>query len=457
MIENFVSYDSIFIPLSAALGLSLTIERILEFIKNVSERIINRKSGRKVPKDSDFKKLVSEMEKNYQREKLSREIEKKASKLEKEQKKLIAEIKKEGDHVKRNKLKSRLKEMEEEDEWEECFPQTTVLVEPATDQDDAKMMKAIILQLLGFAAGIIAVHFSGVQLFNSFLTVLGQSGMSTELDYLLTGLLIGGGSQPMHILVGFITQNKVTLSKEDISEKKENDEPAVGAPSPAPGIIEKPALDSNQIWIDIPYKGGVDREKMEHFHVRKKDPEMVIYHHTAMSSDSTFEDVVRVIKDKTDAQGNHWLTGYNCVVLADGSINPFCRWDRYGNHAYLYNGKSLGIALNGNFEINPNVSYSNFNGEYGSKRPNEAQLKNTARVIALWSFLYEIDIDFNKRIIPHGQVSSSACPGSNFPNDEFKKWIEFFVEKWQKSDSVQEQIEAYKLKPYLYVKESEVA
>ena len=87
----------------------------------------------------------------------------------------------------------------------------------------------------------------------------------------------------------------------------------------------------------------------------------------------------------------------------------------------------------------------------GPPRPTEVQLQAGARVVTLWSFLYGIEIDFEKNIIPHHQIASKACPGSNFPYDEFKRWIEFYRQKWEKSDLAQEKIEAFKLKPYLYV------
>ena len=67
--------------------------------------------------------------------------------------------------------------------------------------------------------------------------------------------------------------------------------------------------------------------------------------------------MVKVIKDKG------WLTGYHCVVVKDGSIHPFCRWDRYGNHAKGHNLTSLGIAFNGNFETEISETYLTFEGD----------------------------------------------------------------------------------------------
>ena len=444
-----IPYDSIFVPLSAALGLSLTIERFLELAKNLFGRIIGSRKGKKIPTDAEFEKTVAELEEAYQRDKIAREIEKHAKEIEKRRQELIKKIAKEKDAAKYKALKNELEELENDGEWKEQFSPTTVLVEPATDPDNGTVMKTLILQLLGLSAGIIAAHYSGIQLFNSFLKVLNQSMIPHWLDFLLTGLLIGGGSTPMHILVRFVTEHKIVLAEEEISEKKEKSDQEPVATSPV--VISPPPMKEDALWIDIPYYGGVDREKLDYLHIREKNPEMIIVHHTAMRSDCIFEDIVKVIKDHTDSKGNHWLTGYNCVVMSDGSIHPFCRWDRFGNHTSGYNSRSLGIALNGNFELNPTIPYSNADGKYGLTRPSEIQIKNTARVVVLWSFLYDIPIDFDKKIVPHKKISSKPCPGSGFPYDEFYRWVEFFHRKWQNSGEIQEKIEAFKLKPYLYV------
>jgi len=224
---------------------------------------------------------------------------------------------------------------------------------------------------------------------------------------------------------------------------------AVPAGPSAPGA---PPGMSDADWRDIPYEGGVDRQLLESVHRRDQDPNLVVYHHTAMSSDSTFEDVVGVIKSRTDANGQHWLTGYNCVILADGSIHAFCRWDRYGSHAVGYNRRSLGIAFNGNFETNPAVPFSNPDGRYGEARPTDAQLRAGARVVALWTLLYPIQLDFANSIIPHKQVASKACPGSNFPYDQFKQLVTFYRQRWEHAPSALAAIAAFKLKPYLYAR-----
>ncbi len=437
-----IPLNAILVPLSAALGLSVVVERILEFIQNVFERFLGGQAGRKIPDEAGAKKQIDELEKTHVAAARQQEIEKKAEEVAKQRAMLQATT----DPAKRKELTDELAQFEKDGEWGERFSDSIIIVEEATDPDDGKTFKAFIVQLLGFAAGIIAAHYGGLQLFNSFLKALGKPEMAPWLDYMLTGLFIGGGSGPVHTLIRFISERKV--SADDAAPAKSETQmvaaiaPAIIVPRPEPEDVE---------WVDIPYDGGVDREKLEGIHRRPADPNLVVYHHTAMSSRSTFEDVVRVIKSRTDSQGNHWITGYNCVILADGSIHAFCRWDRYGNHAVGYNRQSLGITFNGNFETNPKVPFSNPDGRFGAPRPTEAQLKAGARIVTLWSLIYPIPIDFEKAIIPHKQISPKTCPGNMFPYDEFKKLVEFYRGQWEKSAAVKQRIASFKLKPYLYV------
>jgi hypothetical protein len=164
-----------------------------------------------------------------------------------------------------------------------------------------------------------------------------------------------------------------------------------------------------------------------------------------MHSDTTFEDVVKVIKEKG------WLTGYHCVILKDGSIHPFCRWDRYGNHAKGHNLTSLGIAFNGNFETNPLDEYANSNGQYGLMTPSEEQLHAAAKVVALWAFVYNINVISGNTLIPHRQIRDTVCPGSNFPYEQFHEMVTSTYGIWETSTTVQQELQVFKKKPYLYI------
>lgn len=461
-----VEFAAVIAPLTKALGLSLGVERVLEFGKNILETVLGPSDVRQVPPEPAAEGAVEALAAEVSADAEATMVEERGEAAVKEragQSKRLQELRarlraaeltsggdagkgKEVTTLRRQvvELVAKLRPLEHEGEWAEQVGTTLVLAVPATDPDDGKVVKALVLQLVGFAAGIVLAHVGGVSLFRAFLGP--DAGLSVTVDYILTGLLIGGGSSPMHVLVRFITERKVLFTPEAAAEAAP--EPSRDA-APAPAVIVAPPPEDLDGWVDLPYDGGVSRERLEHVHLRPADPDLIVYHHTAMDSRSTFEDVVRVITNRTSGGGS-WLTGYHCVILADGSVHPFCRWDRYGNHAVGHNRRSLGISFNGNFETDPSVPFANPDGRMGATRPTEEQLRAGARVVALWTFLYGIPVNFGASIVPHKQISSKACPGSQFPYDELQRWVEHYCARWGRSGEVTEHLTAFKLKPYLY-------
>ena len=449
--NNIIPLDSILVPLSAVLGLSLIVERALEFISNIWERLLGTSQGKLIPKFKKKNETIDNLEKVYTKAKQDSENEATAEKNQAKIKQLLKKLSGEKDALKRQELRAELQKLQADGEWDESVSQSVTLVESASDPDDGITLKQFVIQLLGFALGIILVHYTGIRFFSTFISAL-HSNVVVPIwaDFLLTGLLIGGGSAPIHALIRFITTRKIT--GERVPQSEEEKESTAVPESKTPGVITTPTDTAMETWIDIPYQGGVDREILEDVHKRGADPNLVVYHHTTMNSSSTFNDVVRTIKSRTDSRGNHWITGYNCVVLYDGSIHPFCRWDRYGNHAAGNNRRSLGLAFNGNFETDPNVPFSNPTGRLGAQQPSEAQLKAGAKVVTLWTLIYDgIKPDFKKFILPHKELADKACPGGNFPYKEFEALVLHYANLWAKSSFVQERIAEFKLKPYLYV------
>lgn len=444
--DDKINADAVLMTLSAALGLSVVVERVLEFFKNILERMIGPRAPRALP--PEHRDTTGNQKRLADTEKKALAIEEAPGTLDQEISEIRAKLKAERSAGERKKLKEDLVKLETIGEWEERFPQGTVLVERATDPDDGTTLRVFVLHLIGFALGILLARIANVQVFHAFLG--STLKMQPWVDTVFTGLLIGGGSAPIHVLIRFISERKVPAAAATLDVEEQRLVPA-GVEPGAPAVVVQPAISDADGWVDIAYHGGVDRDKLEHSHIRRHDPDMIVYHHTAMNSSSTFEDVVRVIKNRTDSRGNHWLTGYHCVVLADGSIHPFCRWDRYGSHARGYNLRSLGLAFNGNYETDPQVPFSNPTGAYGPPRPTEAQVRAGARVVALWSFLYGIEVASKEHLIPHRDIADKACPGSRFPDDEFRKWIAYYRNRWEKSPAVKERIELFKQKPYLYV------
>jgi N-acetylmuramoyl-L-alanine amidase-like protein len=458
-----VPFQLVMVPLSKALGLSLVVERVVELGKNVLEPFVSEQHTRSLPDPNQAAAAVANLQQLADRDRTATAVEQAAEQRLASRAQLSArldtlrtQLLTEPDASKRaallteiGQLKDQLAADEQAGEWQEQVPVGTVLVQPASDPDDGWTLRTLVLQLLGLAVGILLARFGDVRLFATFLP--GDHTMPGWLDYVLTGVFVGGGSGPAHVLIQFISERKLTVPTAVVAAAEPAAAKAAAATSSVPTTLGGSG-GSDADWRDVPYEGGVDRGVLESVHRRDQDPNLVVYHHTALSSDSTFEDVVGVIKSRTDASGQHWLTGYNCVILADGSIHAFCRWDRYGSHAVGYNRRSLGIAFNGNFETNPTVPFSNPDGRYGESRPTDVQLRAGARVVALWTFLYPIQLDFAGSIIPHKQIASKACPGSNFPYDQFKQLVTFYRQRWEQTSSVMAAIAAFRLKPYLYVR-----
>lgn len=319
-------------------------------------------------------------------------------------------------------------------ELEENYPEAQFVLEPIEPRPAVETAQAFWLQTLGAFAGIALCHFTHFGLFNG-IGVFGE--VSPVSDAILTGILIGGGSQPIHVLMKFLNERNVV----DMKPVRQEDLVATPAALAATPSATEQALPF--VLVDIPYDGGVDRDRIDPGRRRTALPDLIVYHHTAMHSDAAFSDVVRVIKSLG------WQTGYHCVVTHDGRIHPFCRWDYVGNHAFGVNQRSLGIALNGNFHTTAGDSGANDRGQYGHACPADEQLYNAARVVALWCHLYDIKPDFEKTILPHRAVRATACPGSNFPYRIFEQLVLGFYARWAEAD-VQAELDLYKKKQFLY-------
>lgn len=450
-----VELEAIVPPLMTALGLSLVVERVVEFITNVFGYFpINEKIPVQIDINAKNKKL-GELNSIAAAGIYSAEQEDKAEKI-------AADLDKTGldkNDPAVSKLKQDLAQFQRDREWNEAVPANIIAWQAATPPSGERVYREITLHAVGLALGITLAAFSDLKLFSVFISYAGGQQIPNWLDYLFTGLLISAGSGPIHVLIRFISERKFVAKPEELksgegeAEVKTKSEPALklapGAVSPAREQAFKEAD-----WIPISYKGGVDADRLETVHRRKQNPNCVIYHHTAMRRDSTFEDVVRVIKSRKDSKGNSWLTGYNCVITEDGGIHPFCRWDRYGSHAAGYNSRSLGIAFNGNFETSRSDSYSNFDGRYGPPVPTQPQLEAGARVVALWAHIYkdiETTFDVNGCIFPHRQVAAKNCPGREFPQQDFYELVNYYYNKWQGSPVAMAEIGKFMRKPYLYI------
>ncbi len=318
-----------------------------------------------------------------------------------------------------------------------------------------KVIKEFWLQKLGFVvavAGCYYLKFSMWQLFDWLPSV--QAGQPHFWEYLLTGIVIGAGSKPVHFLMKFLLNRKVIVSREEVRKAVEaapvspqpprEMETGVSAPVKPVSPVVTPLSRFQEIF-GFDYDGGYKPERLNYTHLRKRPIDLIVYHHTAMHSEAPYEALIREFERKG------WLTGYHSVVFPDGGVRTICRWDRIGNHVRGYNARSLGLAFQGNFEPDPAVPFSNPNGRLGNRFPTSVQLDRAARLVALWVFLYTIPVNFQEHIVPHNRLASKACPGGNFPYQAFEQKIRDYVEAWKNDARVQAVIQEFATYPMVKV------
>ncbi len=458
-----VEADKVLIALAAALAASVGVERVVELCKNLWDLLpLHIRLSNAVPKSDAISRLDG-LEASQADSKVDEQREVVAEALAALQQELALlettapTLEAAALEERRRTLQASIAEREKAlaalpgaREWQEALEGSVVTVLPASDPDDGSVVRVLCIQLCALATGIIAARMTDLSVFSVLLAqtpvTSGSFVLPRPLDFLLTGLLIGGGSQPVHVLIEFLSQRKVPMLEAEPAPP-----PVAVAPAgllPLAGVIPAASVPAASEWLELAYDGGVDRDILGPVHRRPGKPNLIVFHHTALSSASGFDDVVRVIKTRTSA-GKPWITGYHAVVTADGVVHPFCRWDRYGNHVAGFNRLSLGVAFNGNYETNPSVSFSNPDGRLGPPRPTEAQLRAGAQLTALWCLLYDIPPDFAKTVVPHKSLAPKACPGSGFPYTEYQRLVRHFVQTWQGSSYARERLEAFQLKPYL--------
>lgn len=315
---------------------------------------------------------------------------------------------------------------------------------------ELKVAKEFWLQILGVFIAVLGCYIVRFSIWN---LVVWSRDLSQPLssqaefwEYIISGIIIGAGSKPVHFLMNFLVNRRIVVAREEVKEKLL--EPLIMAP-PRRIVPKKPPLAVAppeaplrlEDVIGFEYDGGDRPERLETTHLRKKPIDLIVYHHTAMHSDSPFEEIIR----EFDRKG--WLTGYHCIIMKDGTIRVLCRWDRFGNHVRGYNQTSLGISLHGNFEPNPRVPFSNPDGRMGIMHPTPIQLENAAKIVALWSILYQVPLDFNKSILPHRKLAPKACPGANFPQANFIAQVTDYHAKWSADQKMLDAIQRFSLNP----------
>ncbi len=314
--------------------------------------------------------------------------------------------------------------------------------------DGSKVYKEFYLQLLGVATAILLCKIAGFSAWPLLawepgVELAGSMSAPAFWEYVLTGIIVGGGSKPIHFLIEFLVSRKIQLTREQQRQEPSLLEDPQDAPPSTNASGGSPAADvtvvsSIEQLVGFQYRGGDRPGRLENTHLRDRPIDLIVYHHTAMHSNAPFEEVVR----EFDRKG--WLTGYHAVAFQDGALRFICRWDRVGNHAKGHNYHSLGLAFQGNFETDPSVPGSNHNGRFGLKQPTAEQLDAASRLIAFWSLFYGVDFQFPFSekpragagdpavgIAPHRYLAATACPGSGFPHSLFQQRIQHYHQQWK--------------------------
>ncbi|KAF3428665.1 hypothetical protein E2986_14106 [Frieseomelitta varia] len=93
---------------------------------------------------------------------------------------------------------------------------------------------------------------------------------------------------------------------------------------------------------------------------------------------------------------NGWADiGYNFIIGEDGNVYEGRGWKYVGAHAPGYNANSIGICIIGDFT---------------NRLPNEAALKALNALISYG--VSKGSISHSYHVLPHRQVTSTACPGT---------------------------------------------
>lgn len=120
---------------------------------------------------------------------------------------------------------------------------------------------------------------------------------------------------------------------------------------------------------------------------RSKVLEYVVIHHTASTAKETVEQIHNFHKNN-----NGWAgIGYHFYIRKDGTIYKGRDENFVGAHCEKYNSVSLGICLEGNFEI---------------EQPTEKQLNSLTDLLRYLRKKYG-----NFKVARHKDLNATACPG----------------------------------------------
>ncbi|MBN2090535.1 N-acetylmuramoyl-L-alanine amidase [candidate division KSB1 bacterium] len=318
-------------------------------------------------------------------------------------------------------------------------PSNLVLIEVGDVPDRNEIAKIFSLQVSGCVLGIILCWQGDLALFKMLKAPLGTSFWATSFDYILTGILIGTGTAPVHALI------RLLQAKRELSQAQKSQ---ISMPVAEVAPAERAVISAGHPLVEIKYFGGVAPEKLQN-RIREKNPDTIVYHHTGMNSNLTFTEITRII------QGRGFETGFHAIIMPDGTCESYCRWDAVGIHSNGHDSRSLGLAFSGCFESNPTSPGNNSQGEMGNIMPTDAQIVTGAKLVSLWALIYGIDLNQPDRFLPHKSITpniaNQTCPGSEFPYSRFEMLTREIWEEWKNSPQVAGELIDFTKKQYLFV------
>ncbi len=306
------------------------------------------------------------------------------------------------------------------------------------EEQRRRIKKMLIMQSIGILTGITVCKLGNLGIFH-------QLGLGTQAltwwDVALSGILISGGSEPIHQMINFLNDHSDQLKVRRL--ELENEQPTVET-------IEKK---SGFPHLGLEYHGGLDPKKPGHG-LRKVNPKFIVIHHSSTDSRASFEDIVRLErKERRNEKGTYVLDpSYHCVITIDGQYHNYCRWDSVGWHvargSRVSNANSLGLCFVGKFNLTEEEKLNQ--RIVNLRRPNEAQIETGAKVIALWRYLYDLG---EVNIIAHSRVKRghTDCPGNNFPFDRIVAKSTQILNQWKEDKVIRQELEQFKRLKYIYV------
>ncbi|MDH4275899.1 MAG: hypothetical protein OEW08_12760, partial [Gammaproteobacteria bacterium] len=240
--------DTIVAALGAALALSFTVERIIEGVKNVFAYFIKDTADIVVPPLAKLERRADAIVEKYQDQ---------TTRLQEE-----AQARSDAGAAQLSQTS-----VQGLGEWDERVGVFTFTIEPATAPNMTRVLREFMIQILGLIAGIVLAHGAQLKLFSLLLqgAYVGTPlpPLPDGVDYLLTGMLIGGGSAPIHMLIKFISERRITPAAAD-TDTREAAPTVTEAASTAPTPVTTPVLSTD--LFNVPYDGGVDCARLQNTH-----------------------------------------------------------------------------------------------------------------------------------------------------------------------------------------------